>query len=407
MIYPNAKYEIFVCDQYGNIVAPFNIVDFNLFVELSMTRGVGEIGACYIRLSGGSNSTAVLTFMARYGLLRKDTIIAIYRTVGNQRSLFQDTVWFIRSIEQFRESTGSFVIKITAYDTNFLLASRVTSNQFNGSPQTPYKNVTLSRIMYELVRDNIGSNANARQMTGLTEAREIPRYGYLIEHYSEKGMPYAYANLLTALQELYQMSTQQVQVDELVFPVYFDTVAIDTNSYVFQQFPNQRGVDRRFIKGSNKANVISDTMGHMRDVRFVADWQDEKTSVQGVWTNSTTTNGVTTQTIVPHISTDKKRVGNSPYSLREVLFTSPTSSVAAETNKYLKQPINYPVFSAYATLQDVPGFLYGIDWGYGDYLTMNVFGTIVDVRIDAITVTLTNKTEEIKVKLQASEEFSF
>ena len=57
--------------------------------------------------------------------------------------------------------------------------------------------------------------------------------------------------------------------------------------------------------------------------------------------------------------------------------------------------------------QDSPGFLYGIDWNYGDYFTINVFGTTVDARINAITATITNKSEQIDVSMQVSEEISF
>ena len=403
MIYPNAKYEIFVCDSYGNILAPFNIVDFNLFLEMSITRGVGEIGACYIRLSGGGNSTAVLTFMSRFGLLRKDAILVIYRTIGNQRSLLLDTVFFIRSVEQFREATGSFVIKITAYDTNYLLSSRLTTAQKNNKPETAYKTETLSQTMYELVRDNIGSKSGIRQMTNFTESRELPTYGYTIEKYSSSdGMSFYYMNLLDALQQLNQLSTTPIEVNDEIYPVYFDVVAIDANSFVFQQFAQQRGVDRRFSSGTNRTALISDTMGQMTEVSFVADWQNEKTAADSVFLNITGTAKVD-----PVRVQDIRRVANTPFSVREVVYNSPVKDVTASGNSFLKEPVNYPTFTAYAKLQDSPGFLYGIDWGYGDYITINIFGTFVDVRINAISFNLTNKSETIQVSLQVTETFSF
>jgi hypothetical protein len=403
MIYPNAKYEIFVCDSYGNILAPFNIVDFNLFLEMSITRGVGEIGACYIRLSGGANSTAVLTFMSRFGLLRKDAILVIYRTIGNQRSLLLDTVFFIRSVEQFREATGSFVIKITAYDTNYLLSSRLTTAQKNNKPETTYKSETLSQTMYELVRDNIGSQSGIRQMTNFTESRELPTYGYTIEKYSTSdGMSFYYMNLLDALQQLNQLSTTPIEVNDPIYPVYFDVVAIDANSFVFQQFAQQRGVDRRFSSGTNRTALISDTMGQMTEVSFVADWQNEKTAAYSVFQNITGN-----APVAPVRVQDIRRVANTPFSVREVVYNSSVKDVTASGNSFLKEPVNYPTFTAYAKLQDSPGFLYGIDWGYGDYITINIFGTFVDVRINAISFELTNKSETIKVSLQVTETFSF
>lgn len=402
MIFPNAKYEIFVCDSLGNIIAPFNVVDFNLFIELSVTRAVGEIGACYIRLSGGSNSASVLTFMSRYGMLRKDTIIAIYRTVGNQRSLLLDTVWFVRSIEQFREATGSFVIKMTAYDTNYLLASRLTSAQQGGSPQTAYTKITISQIMNDLVQRNIGQSASTRRLANFSGGRELSGYGYKIEHYSKNGISFPYANLLTALQELSQMTQFPVDVNDILYPVYFDTIATDTNQYVFSQFANQRGIDRRFVKGNNKATLLSDTSSQLQDIRLIVDWQDEKTVATGVYqTTSGTSTVITTSTV-----SDRTRIANSPFSYREVLFQAKSDNVAGEATNFLKEPINYPVYSVYATLQDSPGFLFGIDWGYGDFVTINAFGTTVDVRINGISITVSNKAEQISAQMQVSEAYT-
>jgi len=402
MIFPNSRYEIYVADNLGNLIAPFNVVDFNLFVELSVTRAVGEIGACYIRLSGGSNALSVLSFMSRLGILRKDAMLIIYRTIGNQRTLLLDTVWFIRTIEQYREATGSFVIKITAYDTNYLLASRLTSNQLGGNPLTAFTNITVSQIMYQLVRDNMGTAASTRQMPNFFEGQPLANYGYLINHYNEDGAPFAYVNLLTALQELSRMTVTPVEVNETLFPVFFDTVAVDTNSYSFQLFANQRGADRRFVNGSQRAMIINDAMGQLQDVRFIADWQEEKTAVVGVWESfENNVQSISSKTVI-----DKTRIVNSPFSYREVLFSSPTAAVEAEATKFLRDPINYPTYSVYATLQDAPGFLYGIDWGYGDFVTLNAFGTMVDARINAISFNITSKSEQIQTQLQVSEAYT-
>jgi hypothetical protein len=61
----------------------------------------------------------------------------------------------------------------------------------------------------------------------------------------------------------------------------------------------------------------------------------------------------------------------------------------------------------YATLQDIPSFLFGVDWNYGDYITINAFGTQVNTRIQGITITVTNKAEQIDVNMQVSESISF
>jgi Siphovirus ReqiPepy6 Gp37-like protein len=399
MIYPNAKYEIYVCDNYGNIVAPFNIVDFNLFVEVMIQRSVNEIGSCYIKLSGGSNSTSVLTFMSRYNLLKKDTILQIYRIVGSKKSLLLDTVWFVRTIEQYREATGSFIIKITAYDTNYLLASRLTSGQFNNSPTTAYTNTQISTIMSSLVSSNIGSGSNTRRMASFSESVDLGNYGYLVEHYTATGISYPYVNLLSALQELSQLTQTPSQANEDLFPVFFDTVSVTSNSFIFQLFANQRGEDRRYTNGSRKGLLLSDTLGQLQRLRFEADWQDEKTSVTALYRENNVALIATNR--------DERRIANSPFSVRETFVTARTNDVNSATINALREPINFPKYTVYATIQDVPAFLFGVDWNYGDYVTVNAFGTQVDARIHAITITLTNKAEQIDVNMQVSESLAY
>lgn len=404
MIYPNAKYEIFICDAYGNVVAPFNAVDLNLFVELSVTRSVCEVGACYIRISGGSSSVNVLAIISRFGLLQKDSIIAIYRTIGTTRSLLLETVWFVRSIEQYRESTGSFVVKITAYDTNYLLQSRLTSYRSDMDIQFPYVNTYPAAIMYQLVKDNIGTGALGRQANNFSESLPLT-YGYSINQISgnTEGVYYFFVNLFDALKELSDMTVKPYATNIPALPIYFDVVAVSPSSYVFTLFPQQRGSDRRFVYGSANPTILSDTQGQLRDVRFVADWTNEKTVIVPVYQSTVNGDNVVTSDYV----IDYRRVQNTPYSRREVLLNTTSGNASAESKKELRNPANFPTFTAYATVQDAPGFLYGVDWNYGDFFTINIFGTQVDARINAITITLTNKSEQIDVSLQATEEMLF
>jgi hypothetical protein len=408
MIFPNSKYEIFVCDSYGNVVAPFNGVDFNLFVEFSATRAVGEIGACYLRISGGSSSVNVLSIISRFGLLQKDSILAIYRTSGTSRSLLLDTVWFVRTIEQYRESTGSFVVKITAYDTNYLLGARITSTRSDTvqkDVQYPFVNTYPSNIMYQLVYDNIGTGAGVRRASNFSESLPISNYGYSINAITGNtdGIYFFFMNLYDAVKQLSDLTLNPIDIDKPALPIYFDVVAVSPSSFVFTQYPQQRGSDRRFRVGIANATILSDAKGQLRDVRFVADWKEEKTVVIPVAQSNTNGNN----TVSFEYVADVRRVQNSPYSRREIIANTTIGNFAGEGKKELKNPANFPTFSAYATLQDAPGFMYGIDWNYGDYFTINVFGTVVDARINAITISVTNKSEQFDVSLQVSEEISF
>lgn len=406
MIYPNAKYEIYVCDSLGNIIAPFNTIDFNLFVEINITRSVNNVGGCYIRLSGGSNSVSILSYMTRYNILKKDTIFAIYRTIGNVRSLLLDTVWFVRTIEQFRQSTGSFVIKITAVDTNYLLKSRIITKIETGITGK----TTIANIISAFVKLNIGSGSGSRQMTGFTESQGLGVYGYPLEYYLNDASTvnaymetFNYFNLYSAIAKLSDLTLNPINVNDALYPVYFDTIAVSTNTFIFQLFANQRGADRRYLKNSAKGIILSDTLEQMRDIRLTADWNDECTSIYSSYKLSSGEEK-------KYSTTDYRRIANSPFSLREKYVASPVSTeIGLQTfaNAELRSDENYPTYSVYATIQDIPSFLFGVDWNYGDYVTINAFGTHVDARINSINITLSNKSEQIDVKFQIAESISF
>ncbi len=134
-------------------------------------------------------------------------------------------------------------------------------------------------------------------------------------------------------------------------------------------------------------------------MRFVADWQDEKTSITSTFRNNTD--------VIVTTKRDERRIANSPFAVREAYVSSTTIDTSSAAINALREPINFPQYTVYATIQDVPAFLFGIDWNYGDYVTVNAFGTQVDARIHAMTITLTNKAEQIDVNMQVSEAIAY
>ena len=257
--------------------------------------------------------------------------------------------------------------------------------------------------MTKLVGMNLGSNALKRQMANFTEIPSA-KYGNAIKYYSNNGANFKYYNLHTALQSLSEMSLTPIEVNDPIYPTYFDTVAISNNSFVFQTFPICRGSDRRIIAGNSKGIIVSDTMEQMRNVRLNVDWQSEKTSIWSSFTQ--TTNTGTTETAL-YEEIDLRRVGSSPFSLRERYTASPNQEVATHAKASLRSPSSYPRYNISATLQDIPSFLFGVDWNYGDFLTINVFGSQVEARINTISIALSSKSEQIDVGFEISESVIF
>jgi hypothetical protein len=52
-------------------------------------------------------------------------------------------------------------------------------------------------------------------------------------------------------------------------------------------------------------------------------------------------------------------------------------------------------------IPSTPDTQYGVDWSWGDYVTIQAFGQQLDARVDAITVTVTPDEENIEAVVRS------
>jgi len=168
---------------------------------------------------------------------------------------------------------------------------------------------------------------------------------------------------------------------------------------MFQVFPDQRGFDRRLGQGGGGGLILGSNTGIIREITTITDWTDEITSVFPWGANGSTVNRFVTNPLlpVPPIS--------SPFARREAISDAgngdndETLSIA-----YSELQARRGSWNVSCTLQDTNDFVYGIDWGYGDRLYLNAFGTNVDCRIMGVEVEVANKQEVIRLSLNVTEE---
>jgi hypothetical protein len=87
---------------------------------------------------------------------------------------------------------------------------------------------------------------------------------------------------------------------------------------------------------------------------------------------------------------DNTRIGVSPFGLREYFKDatqySTTTGLSEEANAILRSGRAKTIFQG--KLIDMPDSRYGVDWGWGDYVTATAFGQSIDCRIDAVSVSV-------------------
>jgi len=391
--YSNARYSLNLCDSFGNKITDLNTADTNQFVEVKAVRTVGSVGALRISFSGGSQQPAFLPLLERFGLMRKDSIIEIWRTTGNISSLFLNTVWYVRSIEKAVSESGVVSVDITAFDTMFLLSSRLcldtTARQQNQLVYSSY----ISTMMCQLVYDN------TQVVSIWGNNRPIPNLNVAFVSYAPAdiriSIDVSKANLLSTLQQLSSISISNG------VPFYFDIEASSANSTIFRVYAGQRGVDRRSVvgKGDGRSSILSVSNGTIREMRMTADWSDEITAVLPWGNNGSAALGFITD---PEYQI---AAFSTPYSWREAVSEGANNNVDDTINaSYSMLQNSRGTWNISATIQDTGDFRYGRDWDFGDRIHVNAFGAILDTRINSIEVSLSNKSEDIRIALAVTEE---
>ncbi len=87
---------------------------------------------------------------------------------------------------------------------------------------------------------------------------------------------------------------------------------------------------------------------------------------------------------------DTTRQGLSPFGLREYFKDATqynnTTGLSAEAQAILRSGRAKTIFQG--RLIDMPDSRYGVDWAWGDYVTAQAFGQLIDCRIDAVSVSV-------------------
>lgn len=393
MQYSNARYALYLNDSFGNRIAELNTADTNQFIRFRAVRTVNNVGALTVTFTGGSQEPAFLPLLERFGLLRKDSIIEVWRTTASVPSLLFDTVWFVRSVQRTLSADGTITIEITAFDPLYLLAGRVVLN-------------TTSRIQTQYVVGGIISSTistlvfdNTRPSTILGSTRRIPNLVVPVTSFNEPSSGVAIdiskANLLAAIQNLSEISIVNG------YPIYFDIECVSASSMVFNVYANQRGVDRRTFDsdGDGRSAIISTNSGIIREMTMVADWTDEITAVYPWGNNGTAVLGFITDynnQVAPY---------TTPNSWRESVSESGNANAAdAIYMAYSLLQNRRGTWNVSATLQDTSDFQYGRDWGFGDRIYVNAFGAIMDTRINSVEFVVEDKRESIRIALAVTED---
>lgn len=360
------NYRIVVSDPFGVPLA-----DASNFVSLKYSRVVNTWSTATIELPA--------TFPQQY-LRIPDGRLEIWRN----GILDTETTWLIKQIQWTRTDDGDQAITVEA-DTPLCLFREPGRAVLYRSGDA---NASVATFADDAIKDIVRANAG----TGTTGARDISAYLSIAPDLSlapEVSKQFAFRECLKVFQELADTAAQQ--------DVYlaFDVVAPTPSTLEFRTYTGWRGVDHRFPNGINPI-IIGPEFGNMGACELTLDYRGEITYVNAGG------RGEGAQRLIGAAS-DTARIGASPFGWREkfVNATQYTTSTGLEAEAEAGVRGGRPRLGFRGKLLNVPGTQYGVNWAWGDYVTVQAFDQSFDCRIEAITVTVASGKETIDAWLRS------
>ena len=353
------SYSCYLADAFGNRLA-----DASNFLTLEYSRVANAVSTAKMTLPGNFNTQYIIN---------PDGRLEIWRKLDSGREyLDTDTIWLIKKVTQRIDASGLQTIVIEA-DTPLSVLREPGRFVFAyaGAAQSTYTAAPADDQIKQIARDNIG--------TGADNQRNISQYISIDPNLSlgaSVAKNFAWRDCLKVMQEFANASTTAGTY------IAFDIVADTPTTLTFRTFAQQRGVDHRFPGGINPV-LISPELGNLGEVVFSQDYRDEITYVLAGGKGD----GIARLTASAE---DAARQGLSPFGLREYFKDATqydtTTGLAAEAQATLRSGRAKTIFQG--RLIDLPDSRYGVDWAWGDYVTAQAFGQLIDCRIDAVIVSV-------------------
>lgn len=283
---------------------------------------------------------------------------------------------------------------LRGYSYNHLLDRRVIVG-FATSPEAN-KSGPAESVMKEYVDEALGASAGA--------GRDITLSGFSIQ--ADGGMGTAiskaasYKNLLDTLKEI----SDDSHSTELT-ATYFGIVPTGSGwPMEFQTRLMTFGDDHRHpsgptgISGAQGPVVISLDRQNIDNVALIHSRMDEINAVYGLGPNEGYERNIQGVFWTSHIN-------ESPLNRIESTVNASNAASNAEIAAAAMAKVREgrPRRSFAAALVDTPGTVYGLHYGFGDYLTASIDGYVFDCRVEAVTVRVADRDETITAQIRSED----
>jgi hypothetical protein len=345
------------------------------YVSLEYTKVVNEVGSFAVTLPGAFNMQ----------MAQQDTRVAVFRQpVAGPRRL--DFVGLVRRMTR-RAANGTMTYTLRGPDLNHLLTRRIVAYAA-GSAQADKASTFADNMIKAFVRENLGALASVA-------ARNLTAYGFSVQADTSKGTNVtkasAWRNLLTTIKEIAEASQATPAT-----AVYFGIVPAPPGwQCEFQTNILCWGNDHRYASG-NRPVVFSLELGNLGEAMREVNALDERTYIYAGG------QGQEAARLIQEAS-DATRIGQSPFNRCERFVNSSYTDDADQVlgQAYSELRDGKPKLAFDATIVDAGQTVYGRDYGFGDYVTCQFDGELIDCRIDRVSIGISGGQERIQFTLKS------
>lgn len=358
------------------------------------------------------NNAGALTLLLRQcdyniSIFDEDQILNVWVKPDNAvQFLLGDRAWFLEYFAEVATEDGSKNIQLIFGDGNAILARRLVSYE-SEQPQTETNNEPCDDVIKRIARENgsvaattgsynVGTPDAIRDMSGAfqvqADAGAAPGVTKVLEH----------KFLLSLSQELATFS------EGAGTRLYFDVIQINAGGLPvveLQTFIGQRGVDRTITTGGANAAVLSPENGTIGSYKLANDYRK---SARRAYVGSrgdgagrvfatATEAGLGAYLAAHPLALREKFKSISGLDPAEANFAA---KLQTEADTLLQASLPFVQFDGQIVEQE--RFRFGVQWRFGDRMTAAVSGTIIDVDVNALTITLQDGRETITANLSSS-----
>lgn len=359
-----------ICDPFGNF-----LVETAEFLEAGNNPGLRYVLSC------GQVGAMTVTLPPEFNpLLLKDGRVHIMRSVnGGPAQREGGSCFLIRRWDYADDYTT-----ITAVHVNDLMRRRFVLYQPSSGQASLNGEVDdLIKFLWNTnASSSIAGNRACSTVTVTCDNTQADLSAYVSVQANVTGAPVLFGgyvpwrNMLDVITELsdYSINAGLFCVAEIVAPT--------ESTLQFQTFTSQRGADRRFSTGSGL--LFTSKRGNLENAILTKNAIDEITFAQALGAS------IFQQDRYTGIYLDSTRVAESPFGRIEAIVDSqdaPNDATLTNDSQSMVQS-GLPVISAVGDLVETDSCVRGIDFDYGDYVTVEVQGVQYDMRLNILEVTI-------------------